>query len=146
MADSIATPLQLWAGVGMYAGNAITANTALANNIAAYNALAHSQFIATPLGWLPAMLVLGITAGTTGQSQNHWCQCEWQLLSGLGRQCAQQCVMDCGQCRLCHQHNHSSQHLSWWRRLWKICTGIWRGTRLYQSHQWYHQQCSQCQQ
>jgi hypothetical protein len=40
MAESVATPLQLTAGVGFYAGNAITANTQLANNIASYNALA----------------------------------------------------------------------------------------------------------
>ena len=40
MAESIATPLQLTAGVGFYAGNAITANTNLSNNIASYNALA----------------------------------------------------------------------------------------------------------
>ena len=40
MAESVATPLQLTAGVGFYAGNAITANTALSNNIASYNALA----------------------------------------------------------------------------------------------------------
>lgn len=39
MAESTATPLQLTAGVGFYSGNAITANTALANNVAAYNAL-----------------------------------------------------------------------------------------------------------
>jgi hypothetical protein len=40
MAESVATPLQLTAGVGFYAGNAITANTALSNNVANYNALA----------------------------------------------------------------------------------------------------------
>lgn len=40
MAESTATPLQLTAGVGFYSGNAITANTDLANNIASYNALA----------------------------------------------------------------------------------------------------------
>lgn len=40
MAESVATPLQLTAGVGFYAGNAIAANTALSNNIASYNALA----------------------------------------------------------------------------------------------------------
>ena len=40
MAESIATPLQLTAGVGFYAGNAIAANTNLSNNIASYNALA----------------------------------------------------------------------------------------------------------
>jgi hypothetical protein len=40
MAESTATPLQLTAGVGFYSGNAITANTQLANSIASYNALA----------------------------------------------------------------------------------------------------------
>jgi hypothetical protein len=40
MAESVATPLQLTAGVGFYAGNAIAANTNLSNNIASYNALA----------------------------------------------------------------------------------------------------------
>jgi hypothetical protein len=40
MAQSVATPLQLTAGVGFYAGNAITANTNLTSNIASYNALA----------------------------------------------------------------------------------------------------------
>jgi hypothetical protein len=40
MAQSVATPLQLTAGVGFYAGNAIAANTNLSNNIASYNALA----------------------------------------------------------------------------------------------------------
>jgi len=40
MAESTVTPLQLTAGVGFYSGNAITANTNLANNIASYNTLA----------------------------------------------------------------------------------------------------------
>ena len=40
MAESTATPLQLTAGVGFYSGNAICANTDLANNITSYNALA----------------------------------------------------------------------------------------------------------
>ena len=40
MAESTVTPLQLWAGVGMYSGNAITANANLTNNIASYNTLA----------------------------------------------------------------------------------------------------------
>ena len=40
MAESVATPLQLTAGLGFYAGNAITANTNLSNNIASYDALA----------------------------------------------------------------------------------------------------------
>ena len=40
MAESLATPLQLWAGVGMYSGNAITTNAVLSTNVSAYNALA----------------------------------------------------------------------------------------------------------
>ena len=40
MAESVATLLQLTAGLGFYAGNAITANTNLTSNIASYNALA----------------------------------------------------------------------------------------------------------
>jgi hypothetical protein len=40
MAESTVTPLQLTAGVGFYSGNAITANTNLANNITSYNSLA----------------------------------------------------------------------------------------------------------
>jgi hypothetical protein len=64
MADSIATPLQLWAGVGMYAGNAITANTALANNIAAYNALVPVANLLLTIGLATSNANLGITAGT----------------------------------------------------------------------------------
>jgi hypothetical protein len=64
MADSIVTPLQLWAGVGMYAGNAITANTALANNIAAYNALAPVANLLLTIGLATSNANLGITAGT----------------------------------------------------------------------------------
>jgi hypothetical protein len=64
MSDSIVTPLQLWAGVGMYAGNAITANTALANNIVAYNALAPVANLLLTIGLATSNANLGITAGT----------------------------------------------------------------------------------
>jgi len=64
MADSIATPLQLWAGVGMYAGNAITANTVLANNIAAYNALTPISNLIYVIGQAASNVSLGISAGT----------------------------------------------------------------------------------
>jgi hypothetical protein len=64
MTDSVATPLQLWAGVGMYSGNAITANTALATNIAAYNALAPITNLLTAISLASGNVGLGITAGT----------------------------------------------------------------------------------
>jgi hypothetical protein len=64
MTDSIATPLQLWAGVGMYSGNAITANTVLTTNIAAYNALAPITNLLTAIGLASGNVGLGITAGT----------------------------------------------------------------------------------
>jgi hypothetical protein len=64
MTQSVATPLQLWAGVGMYAGNAITANTALANNIAAYNALVPVANLLLTIGLATSNANLGITAGT----------------------------------------------------------------------------------
>jgi hypothetical protein len=64
MADSIATPLQLWAGVGMYSGNAITANTVLTTNIAAYNALAPITNLLTAISLASGNVGLGITAGT----------------------------------------------------------------------------------
>jgi hypothetical protein len=64
MADSIATPLQLWAGVGMYSGNAITANTQLANNVAAYNALAPIANLIYTIGQASGNVSLNISAGT----------------------------------------------------------------------------------
>jgi len=64
MADSIATPLQLWAGVGMYSGNAITANTVLTTNIATYNALAPITNLLTAISLASGNVSLGITAGT----------------------------------------------------------------------------------
>lgn len=64
MADSVATPLQLWAGVGMYAGNAITANTALSNNIAAYNASTPIANLLLTIGLATSNANLGISAGT----------------------------------------------------------------------------------
>jgi hypothetical protein len=48
----------------MYAGNAITANTALANNIAAYNALAPVANLLLTIGLTTSNANLGITAGT----------------------------------------------------------------------------------
>jgi hypothetical protein len=62
MAESIATPLQLWAGVGMYSGNAITTNATLTTNVATYNAL-------TPIATLLTAINLAsshanISAGT----------------------------------------------------------------------------------
>ena len=64
MADSVATPLQLWAGVGFYSGNAITANTQLANNIASYNALAPVANLIYTIGQAASNVTLSISAGT----------------------------------------------------------------------------------
>ena len=64
MADSVATPLQLWAGVGFYSGNAITANTQLANNIAAYNSLAPIANLIYTIGQAAGNVTLSISAGT----------------------------------------------------------------------------------
>lgn len=64
MAESTATPLQLWAGVGFYAGNAITANTQLANNIAAYNSLAPIANLIYTIGQATSNVTLAITANT----------------------------------------------------------------------------------
>ena len=64
MAESIATPLQLTAGLGFYAGNAITANTDLANNIANYNALAPIANLIYTIGQAASNVSLSIGAGT----------------------------------------------------------------------------------
>ena len=62
MAESIATPLQLWAGVGFYSGNAITANTAMANTIAAYSAVLTGNLL-TVIAAAASNVSLGISAG-----------------------------------------------------------------------------------
>ena len=64
MAESTATPLQLTAGVGFYSGNAITANTQLANNIAAYNSLAPIANLIYTIGQAAGNVSLGIGTGT----------------------------------------------------------------------------------
>ena len=64
MAESTATPLQLTAGLGFYAGNAITANTQLANNIASYNALAPIANLIYTIGQAAGNVSLSIGAGT----------------------------------------------------------------------------------
>ena len=64
MAESTATPLQLTAGVGFYSGNAITANTQLANNIAAYNSLAPIANLIYTIGQATSNVSLSISAGT----------------------------------------------------------------------------------
>jgi hypothetical protein len=63
MAESIVTPLQLTAGVGFYSGNAITANTQLANTIAAYSAVLTGNLL-TVIAAAAGNVSLGITAGT----------------------------------------------------------------------------------
>ena len=64
MAESTSTPLQLTAGVGFYSGNAITANTALANNITSYNALAPIANLIYTIGQAASNVSLSIGAGT----------------------------------------------------------------------------------
>jgi hypothetical protein len=64
MAESTATPLQLTAGVGFYSGNAITANTQLSNNVAAYNALAPIANLLYTINQATSNVSLGISAGT----------------------------------------------------------------------------------
>ena len=64
MAESTVTPLQLTAGVGFYSGNAITANTDLANNIASYNALAPIANLLFTIGQAASNVTLSIGAGT----------------------------------------------------------------------------------
>ena len=63
MAESTATPLQLTAGVGFYSGNAITANTQLANTIAAYSAVLTGNLL-TAIAAAAGNVSLGISAGT----------------------------------------------------------------------------------
>lgn len=64
MAESTATPLQLTAGVGFYSGNAITANTQLANSIASYNALAPIANLLYTINAAASNVSLSIGAGT----------------------------------------------------------------------------------
>ena len=64
MAESTATPLQLTAGVGFYSGNAITANTDLANNITSYNALAPIANLLYTINAAASNVTLSISAGT----------------------------------------------------------------------------------
>jgi hypothetical protein len=64
MSLSTATPLQLTAGVGFYSGNAITANTQLANNIASYNSLAPIANLLFTIGQAASNVSLSIGAGT----------------------------------------------------------------------------------
>jgi hypothetical protein len=64
MAESIATPLQLTAGVGFYSGTAIVANTNLTTNIASYNALAPIANLLYTIGQAASNVSLSINAGT----------------------------------------------------------------------------------
>ena len=64
MAESSVTLLQLTAGVGFYSGNAITANTDLANNIASYNSLAPIANLLFTIGQAASNVTLSIGAGT----------------------------------------------------------------------------------
>jgi hypothetical protein len=63
MVQSTATPLQLTAGVGFYSGNAITANTQLANTIAAYSSVLTGNLLTT-ISAAASNVSLGISAGT----------------------------------------------------------------------------------
>ena len=64
MSLSTATPLQLTAGVGFYSGNAITANTQLANNIASYNSVAPIANLLFTITEAASNVSLSIGAGT----------------------------------------------------------------------------------
>jgi hypothetical protein len=64
MAESTATPLQLTAGVGFYSGNAITANTDLANNIASYNSTTLIANLLFTINQAASNVSLSIGAGT----------------------------------------------------------------------------------
>ena len=64
MAESTATPLQLTAGVGFYSGNAITANTALSNNVASYNSTAPIANLLFTITEAVSNVSLSISAGT----------------------------------------------------------------------------------
>jgi hypothetical protein len=64
MAESTATPLQLTAGVGFYSGNAITANTDLANNIASYDSTALIANLLFTINQAASNVSLSIGAGT----------------------------------------------------------------------------------
>ena len=64
MALSTATPLQLTAGVGFYSGNAITANTVLANNIASYNSTAPIANLLFTINQSASNVGLSIGSGT----------------------------------------------------------------------------------
>jgi hypothetical protein len=64
MAESSVTPLQLTAGVGFYSGNAITANTDLANNIASYNSTAPIANLLFTIAQAASNVSLSIGAGT----------------------------------------------------------------------------------
>ena len=64
MAESTATPLQLTAGVGFYSGNAITANTQLANSIASYNSTAPIANLLFTINAAASNVSLSISAGT----------------------------------------------------------------------------------
>ena len=64
MAESTATPLQLTAGVGFYSGNAIAANTDLANNIASYNSTTLIANLLFTINQAASNVSLSIGAGT----------------------------------------------------------------------------------
>jgi hypothetical protein len=64
MAESTATPLQLTAGVGFYSGNAIAANTDLANNIASYNSTTLIANLLFTINQAASNVSLSIAAGT----------------------------------------------------------------------------------
>lgn len=63
MAESTVTPLQLTAGVGFYSGNAITANTDLANSISAYSTVLVGNLLTT-IAAAASNVTLNISANT----------------------------------------------------------------------------------
>jgi len=64
MAESTATPLQLTAGVGFYAGNAITANTQLASSVASFFFYDTATTEIYTIGQATSNVSLSISAGT----------------------------------------------------------------------------------
>lgn len=64
MSLSTATPLQLWAGVGFYSGNAIAANADLANNIASHESTTLIANLLTTITEAASNVGLSISAGT----------------------------------------------------------------------------------
>ena len=91
MAQSTATPLQLTAGVGFYSGNAITANTQLANNIASYNSLAPIANLLFTISEAASNVSLSIGAGTLANLKTLGAMCQVTIVLPWAIQCPATC-------------------------------------------------------